>query len=146
MSHVREQIRLEIVQRLRAIPSLANSVKASRVWAERTFPGVTVYTDEEEAEPTTMARPGTSTRQLNIVIEIYSKAGSEFFDGEIDDISVLVENALTTAPGAFEMAKMWYYTGMRIEYSSETDRAGAVAQLNYRFTYRINDDNAEIGV
>lgn len=145
MTHVRTQIRDEVVTRLQAVGGLANRVQASRVYAVQQSPWVIVYTATEEAESVIESVPGISDRNLTLTVEIYSKAGSEVFDTQIDNISEAVEAALTTQAGAFLMCKTWKYTGLQVEYSP-ADKGSGVATLEFEFNYWVRENDPSTGV
>lgn len=145
--HVREQIREEVVARIDAVPLVAGRVVASRVYTLQRAPGVIVYTVAEEATGVAIDRPTRNERQLTLNVEIYSKAGTDEFDSEIDTIAEMIEPALAPGiTGAFTMAKDWEYRGITIEFSKEGDRAAGIATLEYVFTYWVNENNPSTGV
>lgn len=147
MTHVRTQIRAEVVSRLAGLPGLSGRVQASRVYAAQKSPFIIVYTPVEEAQQDTMDRlDAHSLRQLTVRVEIYSKAGSADFEQEIDDLCALIEPALKNDPAYFPMAQTWEYSGGDISYSGDGERGGGVASLEYIFTYRVRVDDPETGV
>lgn len=146
MSHVRTQIRDEIVARLKTLPGLSGRVQASRVYAAQQSPFVIVYTATEEAISDVIGRPSVSQRNLTVNIEIYSKAGSDQFDSQIDNICEVIEPELDTTVGKFEMCQTWQYLGLNRDYSAAGERAAGVATMEYEFTYRVNEDDSSTGV
>ena len=144
--HVREMIRDEVVTRLDSVGLVTGRVAASRVYTLQRSPGVIVYTVQEEAQTVDISRPGRNERLLTLNVEVYSKAGSDEFDSEIDTICEMIEPALAPGiMGAFTMCKDWEYRGINIEFSKEGNQAAGVATLEYVFTYWVNEDNPSMG-
>jgi hypothetical protein len=146
MSHVRTQIRDEIVTRLLTLPGLSGRVQASRVYTAQKTPFVIVYTATEEAQSDVIARPSQSQRQLTVRIEIYSKAGSDIFDTQIDNLCEQIEPELDTTIGKFTMCQTWQYLGLAVDFSGAGERAAGVATLEYEFTYRVDESDSSTGV
>ena len=146
MTHLRKQIRDEVVTRLESLPGFTGKVQASRVYAVQKSPYVIVYTGTEEALSNVIARPSYSERTLTVNVEIYSKAGTDLFDTQIDNLAELIEPELDTTPGKFEMCQTWQYLGLNVDYSGAGEKAAGVATLEYEFTYRVAESDPTTGV
>jgi hypothetical protein len=144
MTHVRTQIRDEVTTRLRTLPGLSGRVQASRVYTAQKSPFVIVYTGTEEGQSDIIGRPSSSLRTLTVNIEIYSKAGSDQFDTQIDNIAEEIEAELATDIGKFTMCKTWQYLGLNIDYSGAGERAAGTATLEFEFTYREEDPSTGV--
>lgn len=145
MAHVRTQIRDEIEQLLIAEGVPTRNLSVSRVYTAQISPYVIIYTGAETGISDVMAIPSTSHRELTVTIEIYSKAGSDLFDKEIDDLAITIEKALAPDGNKFRMCKTWEYQALNMEYSKESEKAGGVATIEYVFTYRVNEADPETG-
>lgn len=146
MSHVRQQIRDEVVSRLLAQPGLTGRVEASRVYTSQVTPYVIVYTRLEEAQDAFVRTLNASQRELTLFIEVYSKAGTGVWDNQIDNICVQIEEGLANDGGMFFMAKTWEYRGINIEDSKDGEKAAGIATLEYVFTYMVSNNDPQAGV
>lgn len=144
MSHVRKSIRDNIVTTLTGLTTTGSNVYRSRVYplAANKLPGLTVYTKSEEIDYATNVRPRTLLRQLNVIIEAYVQALSDY-DSQIDAIAVEIEEALYTDLTRGGFAKDTKVTAFEAEYSGDGDIPVASATFTVQVLYSTQESDAE---
>lgn len=147
MSHVRQQIRDEIVTTLTGLGTTGSRVYRSRVYpvADNKLPGLLVYTSTEDIETVTITPPRTQMRALTLTVEAYVKGVSNF-DNQVDTIAEEVEAALAQDVTRGGLAKDTTVTGFEVEFNGDGDQPAAVGRLSVRIDYATLEDDASVAV
>jgi len=147
MSHVRKQIRDDIVTTLTGLATTGSRVYRSRVYpvADNKLPGLLIYTSSEEIETASLRPPRTQMRALTVTVEMYVKAVSNF-DTQVDTISQEVEEALAVDVTRGGLAKDTTPTSFEVEYSGDGDQPVAVGRLSVQVNYATLENDASAGV
>ena len=99
MSHVRQQIREQIVTLCTGLTTTGTRVYDTRLYnldPADNLPGIVIYTQNESSEKSTIS-PSTYERELEVIIEGYAQANSNIED-TLDTISLEIENAIGADP------------------------------------------------
>lgn len=147
MSHVRQQIRDDIVTTLTGLATTGSRVYRSRVYpvADNKLPGLLIYTSSEEIETASLRPPRTQMRALTVTVEMYVKAVSNF-DTQVDTISQEVEEALAVDVTRGGLAKDTMIASFEVEYSGDGDQPVAVGRLSVQVNYATLENDASAGV
>lgn len=147
MSHVRKQIRDNIVSTLTGLTTTGSKVYKTRVYplAEGKLPGLCIYTGSETSEASTLTIPRTKTRLLEVFVEAYA-AGVTNVDDSLDQICVEVEEALAADVTRGGKAKDTVVTATEIEFSGEGDKPVGVARITVTVTYMTKENDVETAV
>jgi len=136
MAHARQAIRDNIVSTVSGLSTTGQRVFRNRVYpmGESKLPGLLVYTESEEIEPSTITPPRTQMRRMNVVIEAYVKAVSNY-DETLDTISQQVEEALSADSTRNDLAKDTRILSFESEFSGEGDQPVAVGRMSIEVVY-----------
>lgn len=136
MAHARQAIRDDIVSTVSGLSTTGARVFRNRVYpmGESKLPGLLVYTESEEIEASTITPPRTQMRRMNVTIEAYVKAASNY-DEALDTISEQIEEALALDVTRNGLAKDTRITSFESEYSGEGDQPVAVGRLIIEVVY-----------
>jgi hypothetical protein len=136
MAHVRKQIRDNIVTTITGLATTGSNVYRTRVYplADAKLPGLAVFTDSEEIEPSTITPPRTHMRTLTVRIEAFVKGVSNF-DDQIDTISEEVEEALAADITRGGLAQDTRITGFEADFSGEGDQPVGVGRISVSVDY-----------
>lgn len=147
MSHVRKQIRDNIVTTLTGLATTGSKVYKTRVYplAEGKLPGLCVYTGSETLEASTLTRPRTKTRNLEVFVECYA-SGVSNVDDALDDICVEVEEALAVDVTRGGKAKDTVVTAAEMEFSGDGEKPVGVARLTVSVLYMTKENDVELAV
>lgn len=147
MSHVRQDIRDNIVTTLTNLPIIGTNVYKTRVYplANNKLPGLCIYTGSESSEAVTLTRPRTKLRILEVFVEAYATATADL-DDALDDICVEVEEALALDVTRGGKAKDTVVTATEMEFSGEGDKPVGVARMTVTVTYMTPENSVETAV
>jgi len=136
MAHVRKQIRDNIVTTITGLATTGSNVYRTRVYplADAKLPGLAIFTDSEEIEPSTITPPRTQMRTLTVRIEAFVKGVSNF-DDQIDTISEEVEEALAADITRGGLAQDTRITGFEADFSGEGDQPVGVGRISVSVDY-----------
>lgn len=136
MAHVRKQIRDNIVTTITGLATTGSNVYRTRVYplADAKLPGLAVFTDSEEIEPSTITPPRTQMRTLTVRIEAFVKGVSNF-DDQLDTISEEVEEALAADITRGGLAQDTRITGFEADFSGEGDQPVGVGRISVSVDY-----------
>jgi hypothetical protein len=97
MSHIRTAIRDNVVTALTGLTTTKANVYPTRIYPlrEDKLPGLAVYTLSEDTAYQSINPPRTQNRTLQVVVEAYVKAVSDY-DDTMDKITAEIEAALYT--------------------------------------------------
>jgi hypothetical protein len=136
MAHVRKQIRDNIVTTITGLATTGSNVYRTRVYplADAKLPGLAIFTDSEEIEPSTITPPRTQMRTLTVRIEAFVKGVSNF-DDQLDTISEEVEEALAADITRGGLAQDTRITGFEADFSGEGDQPVGVGRISVSVDY-----------
>lgn len=147
MSHVRKQIRDNIVTTLTGLTTTGTKVYRTRVYplAEGKLPGICIYTGSETSEAATLTIPRTKMRVLDVFVEAYVAAVTNL-DDTLDQICVEVEEALAVDVTRGGKAKDTVVTATEIEYSGDAEKPVGTARMTVTVTYMTKENDVETAV
>jgi len=147
MSHLRKQIRDNIITTVTGLATTSTRVYASRVYplASDKMPGLCVYTNTEEIEFSTLNRPRIQTRTLEVLIEAYALAISGL-DDTLDQICLEVEEALDTDVTRGGKAKETKVTSIETEFSGDGEKPAGIARITVAVTYQCRENDLEVAI
>ena len=134
MAHIRKTIREHIGTALTGLSTTGGSVYQSRVFPINAskLPALLVFTKDEEIIETSLKKPRSQHRQLQVIIEAHIK-GTADIDDTIDTISEEVEEAMVSDVTRGGHAKDTRLQSTEIEFEEATSKVGLC-----RFTYVID--------
>lgn len=144
MSHLRKQIRDAVVTALTGLTTTGARVYKSRVYPLESgkLPGLCIYTKSEEISTTTINRPRTQIRTLEVIVEAYVMVNTNF-DDTIDTISVQVEEALYTNALLGGLAKELNILSFDADYSGEGEKVVGVGRWTVNVIYTDKENDVE---
>jgi len=144
MSHVRQQIREQVATTVTGLSTTGSNVFQSRVYPlqDANLPALLVYSISEDSNADVMGSTLVAQRDLNIVIEGYVKATTDF-DDTVDTICAQVEAAMGADRTLNNLAKFSQLVGTEINYNGEGESPVGVVTLTYAVQYRTAVNNAE---
>lgn len=144
MTHVRKQIRDNIVTTLTGLSTTGSNVFRSRVYpiAESKLPGILIFTDSEEVEFGTIGSDRSQIRSLTISIQGYVKSATNY-DDTLDQICVEVEEALHTDITRGGLAKDTQVVSFDAEFTDDGDQPVVVGTLETLVSYVTIESNVE---
>lgn len=136
MAHIHQQIRDHVATQVNAIGTLTGKVYKMRNHAidDAKLPAAVVYTNTQQSSVITIGMM-TARGSLELVVEIYVKGASATISDTLDELCVLVENALAADFTVNGLAKSCVLTGTEIDINVEGERAIASARLVYAVEY-----------
>jgi len=137
MTHVRQQIRERVGTVVTGLSTTGSNVFQSRVYPlqDTNLPALLVYSTTEDSEADVIGTALSTNRIVNIVIEGYVKATTDF-DDTVDTICEEVETALANDRTLNGLAKFSQLTGTEINYNGEGETPVGVVTLTYQVQYR----------
>jgi hypothetical protein len=139
-NHVRQQIRERIATDLTGLTTTGSRVYQSRVYPleDGNLPGLIIYTVSEESEPSVIGPDRLLDRKLNLIVEGYCEATSNY-DDTIDTICKEVEVAIAGDRTVNGLAKDSYLTLTDIAYNGEGSKPVAFVQMTFMVEYMVNE-------
>jgi hypothetical protein len=146
-THVRKQIRDNIATVLTGLATTGTRVYKTRVYplAAGKLPGLCIYTQSETSENSTLTRPRTKRRELDVVIEGYALKNSAL-DDELDKIAVEVEEALNIDVTRANKAKDTELISTEIDQAGEGETQAGIVRMTFRVVYFTLENNAKTPV
>ena len=143
MAHVRQSIRDNVVTAVTGLSTTGSNVFRSRVYPLGTnkLPALCVYTDSETVEFTRLDRVRDIDRTVDIVIEAYVRAVSNY-DTSLDTICAEIEAGMASDVTRGGFAHDCKLTQTEFDFSDEGDRPIATARLTYSIDYRTEENLA----
>lgn len=144
MSHIRKQIRDEIVTTLTGLTTTGSRVYQTRLYPlEQTkLPGLCIYTKSESIEYSTIRYPRRQNRTLNVIVEAYVAATSNL-DNTLDTISKEVEEALYADLTRGGYAKDTSVVLFEAEYDVSGEQPVGIGRLSIEVSYTNMEDDVE---
>lgn len=147
MSHVRQQIREYFETQLAGLTTTGANVYASRVYplGGAKLPALLIYTQSESLEETSFSANRVQTRSLEVVIEGYVRAISNF-DDSLDTICKEVEVAILDAPKLGGLAINTTLDNVEAMYSGDGEQPIATIRLTFAVQYRTETGQPETAI
>ena len=145
MSHVRQQIREYFGTTLTGLATTGSNVTESRVYPLETLPALVIYTKSESSEPMVIGTNRVLMRELEVAVEGYAKATTNF-DDTIDTISKEVEEAIAADVTLGGLAKDSYISSTEIEFNGEGEKPLGYVALTFTTIYHTQEQDSELGV
>lgn len=146
MSHVRKQLRDAVVTRVTGLTTTGANVYRSRFYpiAAAKLPGLLVYTLSEEISTSTITKPRTKMRNLDVVIEGYALANTNL-DNTLDQISLEVEEAMALDTTFSGLAKDCTLESVEVEMQAgEGETVSGYVRLTFLMKYATSETDAEV--
>ena len=147
MAHVRKLIRDNITTTLTGLATTGANVYQTRLFAlgESKLPAICVYTKSEATEYSTITRPRTQMRNLDVNIEFFVK-GTLNIDNSLDQIALEIEEALYTDNTRGGYAKDTKITEFEADYNPDGEQSVGVGRFTVSVTYVTIENDVEQAV
>ena len=144
MSHVRQQIRDDIVTTLTGLTTTGSNVFRSRIFPleETNLPALCIYTKSETSEYDTIGLPRSVNRVLDVAVEAYVKGVSNY-DNTLDTIAVEVEEAIAADVTLGGVAKDAQITAFEADFAGDGEQPVAVGRFTVTVEYRTVENDVE---
>lgn len=144
MAHFRQQIRERVATTLTGLTTTGSNVFQSRVYPlENTkLPCLLIYTREESSQPLAMNPPRSIEKVLQLVVEAYVKANTNY-DDTIDTICQEVEEALFTDRLINNLAKDSFLVSTEINYNGDGDNPLGIVVMTFEIAYHHTEGTLE---
>ena len=144
MTHVRQQIRDDIVTTLTGLTTTGSNVFRSRIFPleETNLPAVCIYTKSEASEYDTIGLPRSVNRVLDVAVEAYVKGVSNY-DNTLDTIAVEVEEAIAADITLGGVAKDAQITAFEADFAGDGEQPVAVGRFTVTVEYRTVENDVE---
>lgn len=144
MAHLRNQIRDAVVTRLTGLSTTGSNVFRSRIYPleNNKLPGLCIFTKSEATTFDTLTRPRSISRVLEIGVEAYVKAISNY-DNTLDTIAVEVEEAIASDVTFSNLAKDTQVTSFDADFSGDGEQPVAIGRFTVEVIYRTLENDVE---
>lgn len=144
MSHVRQQIRDDIVTTLTGLVTTGSNVFRSRIFPleQTNLPALCIYTKSETSEYDTIGLPRSVNRILDVAVEAYVKGVSNY-DNTLDTIAVEVEEAIAADVTLGGVAKDAQITAFEADFAGDGEQPVAVGRFTVTVEYRTVENDVE---
>jgi hypothetical protein len=144
MTHVRQQIRDDIVTTLTGLATTGSNVFRSRIFPleETNLPALCIYTKSEASEYDTIGLPRSVNRVLDVAVEAYVKGVSNY-DNTLDTIAVEVEEAIAADITLGGVAKDAQITAFEADFAGDGEQPVAVGRFTVTVEYRTVENDVE---
>jgi len=147
VSHARQQIREYFESELADLVTTGANVYASRVYplTGAKLPALLIYAQSETVEEQAFSKKRVQMRSLDLVVEGYVRAVSNF-DDTIDKISSEVEQAILDDPLLGGLAINTELTSVEAAYSGDGEQPVATIRLTFTVQYRTETGQPETAI
>ena len=144
MSHVRQQIRDDIVATLTGLATTGSNVFRSRIFPleQTNLPALVIYSKSETSEYDTIGLPRSVNRVLDVAVEAYVKGVSNY-DNTLDTIAVEVEEAIAADVTLGGLAKDAQITAFEADFAGDGEQPVAVGRFIITVEYRTVENDVE---
>ena len=144
MTHVRQQIRDDIVTTLTGLTTTGSNVFRSRIFPleETNLPALCIYTKSETSEYDTIGLPRSVNRILDVAVEAYVKGVSNY-DNTLDTIAVEMEEAIAADITLGGLAKDAQITAFEADFAGDGEQPVAVGRFTVTVEYRTVENDVE---
>jgi hypothetical protein len=145
MSHVRQQIREYFGTTLTGLATTGSNVTESRVYPLETLPALVIYTKSESSEPIVIGTNRVLMRELEVAVEGYAKATTNF-DDTIDTICKEVEEAISADVTLGGIAKDAFINSTEINFNGEGEKPLGYVNMTFLVQYHTQEQDVETAV
>lgn len=145
MAHVRQQIREYFGTTLTGLTTTGTRVHESRVYPLESLPALVIYTKSETSEPVVIGSARELLRELEVVVEGYAKATTNF-DDTIDTICKEVEEAIAADPTLNNVAKDAFISSTEIDFNSEGEKPLGFVTMTFTVQYHTHENDVETAI
>lgn len=145
MSHIRQQIREYFGTTLTGLTTTGSNVHESRIYPLETLPALAIYTKSETSEPIVIGTNRALERELEVVVEGYAKATTNF-DDTIDTISKEVEEAIAADVTLGGLSKDTFISSTEIDFNGEGEKPLGFVSLTFTTIYHTKEQDSEVSV
>ena len=143
MMHARTIIRKSVISLL-TNNKLLSKVIGDRVYESKVYPvdntpSIIVYTPSEQVLESSIGFPRSQTRQLTLLIELYTKENANI-DQISDSLALEVEEILSSDPTLGNMIKDLSLNSSETILSGDGDKPIAITTLTYHVAYRVKEN------
>jgi len=144
MTHVRQQIRDDIVTTLTGLTTTGSNIFRSRIFPleETNLPALCIYTKSETSEYDTIGLPRSVNRVLDVAVEAYVKGVSNY-DNTLDTIAVEMEEAIAADITLGGLAKDAQITAFEADFAGDCEQPVAVGRFIITVEYRTVENDVE---
>ena len=144
MTHVRQQIRDDIVTTLTGLTTTGSNIFRSRIFPleETNLPALCIYTKSETSEYDTIGLPRSVNRILDVAVEAYVKGVSNY-DNTLDTIAVEMEEAIAADITLGGLAKDAQITAFEADFAGDGEQPVAVGRFTVTVEYRTVENDVE---
>jgi len=144
MTHVRQQIRDDIVTTLTGLTTTGSNIFRSRIFPleETNLPALCIYTKSETSEYDTIGLPRSVNRVLDVAVEAYVKGVSNY-DNTLDTIAVEMEEAIAADITLGGLAKDAQITAFEADFAGDGEQPVAVGRFTVTVEYRTVENDVE---
>lgn len=130
--HVRKQLREAVAAAVTGLTTTGARVFQSRVYPIQAaeLPGLSVYTESETAEESTVEPDPTVRRVVELRVDGYASAVADL-DDVLDQIAKEVETALAPGVSVSGQSVELVYTGCQIDQDAEAARPHGLVSLQF---------------
>jgi len=144
MMHARTIIRKSVVSLLKnsryLVKTIGDRIYESKVYPVDNTPAIVVYTPNEQVLESSISYPRSQTRQLTMLIELYTKENGPI-DQISDSLALEVEETLSSDPTLGNLVKDLSLHSSETILSAEGDRPIAITILTYHLIYRVKESS-----
>ena len=144
MSHVRQQIRDQLVTTLTGLTTTGSNVFRSRIFPleQAKLPALCIFTKSEAVEFDTIGLPRSINRILDVAVEAYVKGVSNY-DNTLDTIAVEMEEAIAADITLGGLAKDAQITAFEADFAGDGEQPVAVGRFTVTVEYRTVENDVE---
>ena len=146
-NHIRQQIRERAGTVLTGLTTTGSNVFETRIYPlENTnLPALVIYTKSETSEPVVIGSARELLRELEVVVEGYAKATTNF-DDTIDTICKEVEEAIAADPTLNSVAKDAFISSTEIDFNSEGEKPLGFVTMTFTVQYHTHENDVETAI
>jgi hypothetical protein len=149
MSHVRQQLRDEMVTELQTIPEFATSVSSTRILNLRKeqFPFCNVFAEGEESELRAMGAQGSRIllRTVILATEVYDIGTADDIDDTLDQYAVDIEKVLGNST-LNDLAYDISLASTDFSFDADSDNPTGVITLFWSVQYQTTEGDPDVAV
>lgn len=141
MTHIRKLIRDSVVDDVTGLTTTGARVYRSRLYplSDAQLPGLCVYTGDEQVNTSTITRPRTQERQVEVRVEVFVAAQQDY-DDEIDSIIEEVEIAMSADVTRGGVAKDTKLASIRNTMAADGEIPVCIAVMSYQIHYTAKEN------
>lgn len=141
MTHIRRQIRDNVVAAVTGLPLVGGRVYKSRLYplTAAQLPGLCVYTGDEQVSTSTISYPRTQERSVEVRVEVFVSA-ADGYDDTADAVIEQVEVAVSDDVTRGGVAKDTRLSAIRTTMTADGESPVVVAVMVYDVRYTAKEN------